>query len=253
MLGVWGVQRAVRTEYLLLSALHQLDTLPKNAAPLDAGIATSKAKWLAQLRLGNQLNPHYRQFTPLAAEITMAQADWLNTTWILESAVTSRPFVYAFWFGLARTYTQMGRTEDAIGALMHLEQLRPRASATRVMEIVVANLRGDDAQAKALLQDQFAHPSLPMDYQIPQTGYALGLKLHDQGLVIQSLELRNRLWPQQAADGYFRMGLSYSEMEPRNTARALQAFTQGLQQVAPLHRNEYLRQVPEVYREQLQR
>jgi hypothetical protein len=75
-------------------------------------------------------------------------------------------------------------------------------------------------------------------------GYALGIKLQDQALAVQALELRKQYWPQSTADSYFRMGQVYRDIAPRDNEKALQAFARGLQSVPPQERSQYIQQVP---------
>jgi len=250
-LGIYTTQRAVRAEYWLSSAVRHLHSLPKNNQPLDARQSADKTRWVEDLRRGDQLNPHYRKFTPIAIETLLPEQDWANAAWVLESAVASRPYVYGFWFNLASCYIQLKQTEKAQQALSHLQALRPRAAGTRIMEVLVANARGDQRQAEALIRQALDQPELPLDYQIPETAYALGLKLNHQDLVIHALEVRNRYWPQLAAEGYFRMGLAYSDIAPRNAAQAQQAFMNGALALPAEQRSAYKKQVPTPFRQNL--
>ena len=251
LLAVAVSERAIRAEHLFVHALQAAYALPRNDTPLSAQQQASKDAMLVELRAAIALNPHYRQFIPLAAEVMANQHDWTNARWILQSTIDSRPNVYALWLGLAQATIQLHAGDDALNAWHHLQLLRPQASATRAIGIAALSVSGHDAAAKVLLEDSLAHAEPGMDYEILQSGYALGLKWQDQALAVRALTLRNTYWPQQAADGYFRIGLVYAQTPPRNDALALQAFTHGLRSVPVDARAGYRQQVPLPYRQQL--
>ena len=81
-----------------------------------------------------------------------------------------------------------------------------------------------------------------------QTGYAIGYKTHNWPLAIRSLELRNKTWPAQAADGYLRLGKLYAEPAVQDDAKALAAFKAGLNAVPMEQKENYRNQVPAQYR-----
>jgi len=252
LLDLYTFQRGARAEHATLHAVFESATLPRNAAALDAPALARKSALLNELRIGVALNPNNRKLTPLVAEVMSDQEDWSNTAWILRSVVDNHPSVYALWLGLTRAYVHLQQPSLALDALHHLQQLRPTAPATRSLEIAVLSISGHDDQARALLQAQINHPDAYLDYELPQVGYALALKLQDQTLAVRTLALRNSYWPEQAADGYFRMGLAYAQLAPRNHALALQAFASGLRSVPPSQRDNYLRQVPAPFQQALQ-
>ena len=251
LLDLYAFQRGARAEHAILHAVFEAATLPRNTTALDAPALARKTALLDELRRGIALNPHIRKFTPLVAEVLSTQDDWANTAWILRSVVDNHPCVYALWLGLTRAYVHLQQPGLAMDALHHMQQLRPTAPATHSLEIAVLAINGRNDQARALLQAQIDHPDAYLDYELPQVGYALALKLKDQALAVRTLKLRNTYWPEQAADGYFRMGLAYSELAPRNHALALQAFANGLHSVPPAEHDNYLLQVPPPFRQAL--
>jgi O-antigen ligase len=115
---------------------------------------------------------------------------------------------------------------------------------------VLSNV-GQEAKAADLLRGYFDNRNY--DYELVQAGYAVGLKMHDQALAIRALEVRNQTWPEQAADGYFRMGTIYAEATPPSSALALNAFSAGLAAVPAAEKDNFLQQVPAHYRAQLQK
>jgi tetratricopeptide (TPR) repeat protein len=108
---------------------------------------------------------------------------------------------------------------------------------------------GRDAQATQAVNDYFDQGRY--DYALVQAGYALGLKTHNWPLAIRSLELRNQAWPEQTADGYFRLGLIFADPGLHDDAKALAAFRAGLQAVPPEQKDSFRQQVPAQYRAKL--
>ncbi len=251
VLALYLTHRAAMAERTLVQALQLADRLVQADAPQSPEMQEVKARMLAMLREGVALNPYYRKFTPMAAEVLTAQGDWANVAWILQSVVDSHPNVPALWQGLALAYAQLHDRTRALQALAQVQRLRPDTLSTRNLEIVVLSNVQQDAEAARQLRQSF--DAGHFDYALAQAGYALGLKTHDLDLAIRSLELRNRHWPEQAADGYFRMGKVYAEATPPRREQALLAFTAGLAAVPAQERANYRQQVPVEYRTQLQK
>ena len=251
LLAIYLTQRAVRAEYQLATALMMANKLPKDERPLDADTAARKAAMLDTLRAGIALNPHYRAFIPLAAEVMTVEGDWHNTAWILSTTVASRPYVYALWSGLTRAYIGLHEGPQALDALAHLRDLKPDAWSTRVLGIEALSIADQDEQALALLNQCLHHPDATMGFELPQVGYALGLKHQDQALALRALRLRNQYWPAQAADGYWRIGHVYATVAPVQHGRALQAFRDGWALVPEADRQRYRDSVPRPYQQQL--
>jgi hypothetical protein len=70
-------------------------------------------------------------------------------------------------------------------------------------------------------------------------------------LAIRSLELRIKHWPQDAADGHFKLGMLYSSAELGETAQALNAFRRGLAALPAPQKETFLRAIPAQLRAQL--
>jgi len=111
------------------------------------------------------------------------------------------------------------------------------------LQITLFSLAGQDIEARRLVWTALKNKRF--DFELLQTGYALGLKLHDQDLAIQSLTLFNQTWPQHAADTFLRMGKVYVELAQPDDAKALEAFKLGLQEVPEGDRTHYLDLIPE--------
>lgn len=242
LLAAWISVQAGRAEFHLLKALEYTQQLAKTPKTDTTSVEVLVARIRDEASLGIQANPHYRKLTPMISEVLMAHSQWHDAIWILESVIASRPYVPALLEGLALARAQVGDREEADAALTRLHRLRPSSPSTRNTELVVlANTGRDDVarvRAQAWLEDG------AVDVRLLQSIYALGLKTQDWSLALTALKQRNHLWPEQAADGFFRMGLIYSDPAVHNREAAVAAFRQGLLQVPNPERPNYLQQVP---------
>jgi len=220
-------------------------TLPGPAKPEPQ----RKAEMLASLHAGIAIHPHYRKFTAIAAEQLSASGDYANAAWVLETVVASRPHVAGLWAGLAYNYARLGQHGKATTAFNQVKRLKPGAVSTTTLQITLFSLAGQDIEARRLVWTALKNKRF--DFELLQTGYALGLKLHDQDLAIQSLTLFNQTWPQHAADTFLRMGRVYAESEEPNDAKALAAFRQGLAALPDKEKTNYVQQLPERFQSQM--
>jgi O-antigen ligase len=234
--------RAAQAERKIVHALQLAATAAKAKQPISKDLSPIKMQVLVEVREGISINPHYRRLTALVAEPFAAAGDWANAAWILESVVASRPNVAALWSGLAQGYSEMGKFEQASHALQQVQRLKPNSARTRVLEISLLSRSGRDNDAIELLVNQYDRGNF--DFEMVELGYAIGYKTRNWPLVVRSLELRNVTWPEQAADGHFRLGKVFMEPEFQDRARALLEFRSGLNAVPTEQKDNYLSQVP---------
>jgi O-antigen ligase/Flp pilus assembly protein TadD len=249
VLAIYVTVQAVRAESNLVQAI-QLATPTAQSQQLNAtALAERKAAALEHAHRGVAINPHYRKLTAEVAEPFAAQGDWANAIWILESVVASRPHGMALWRGLAMGYAELGNHPEAQRAFREIQRLKPDAPATFTLQAILLNRAGQPHVAANLLRSHLDAGTY--DYAMLQTGYALGLEIHDWPLAIQSLQLRNETWPEQAADGYMRLGKIYADPNMNDIDRALAAFRAGRAAVPPEEVANYTRQVPEPFGAQM--
>lgn len=249
VLATYITQQAFQAERKIVHAIH-LGTFLGQQLPAPAQPeAQRKVEMLTNLREGIAINPHYRKFTAIAAEQLSASGDYANAVWVLETVAASRPHVPALWYGLAINYAQLGKLDQANAALQQLERLKPDAIDTVTLRVTLLSKAGKDDQAIALVNKLL--DAKKFDFELLQTGYALGLKTHNQQLAVRSLELFNLTWPQHAADTYFRLGSVYTDAAATDDAKALAAFKQGFAAVPNREKANYIKQIPERFRAQM--
>lgn len=249
--AAWGycTVQAMRAEYKLIHAIHMMNGLLRGT-PVDEATRTARtADMLNSIREGIAINPHYRKITAELAEPFAASGDWANAVWILESVVASRPHVAALWSALATGHATLGQHAHAQAALQHVKRLKPDAVATQTLEAFVLHTAGHSDQAIALLNHCF--DAGEFDFAMLQTAYAIGYQATNWPLAIRSQELKIATWPEQAADGYFRLGLIYAKPAVHDDDRALASFKAGLEKVPPTQQANYLSQVPVEFRRRM--
>jgi len=247
MLAAFISAQAFRAEYHIVQALKLSAKLSKGA-DLDVNArAEMKFDLLHHLRTGIDINPHYRRLSALAAEPLSAQGDWHNAIWVLESVAGSRPHIAAIWEGLALAHSALGEHDAALHAVNEVKRLRPGTFETVGLEVRVLSQAGRDQQATELLEKHFNAGTF--DVPMTEMGYAIGYKTRNWPLAIRSLELRNQMWPAQAADGHMRLGKIYMEPEINDRTRALNAFREGRNAVPADQKENYREQVPEMFRD----
>lgn len=249
VLSTYITWQAANAERRLVRAIELVDSLRRPQIVGAPSWADRKTQAVQYAREGISINPHYRKLTAEIAEPLAAGEDWENAVWILESVAKSRPNVVAIWTGLAMGYSQLGRQERAQEAYRQVRRLKPDATSTRTLEVILLGRTGNAEQVERLLTSYFDQGKY--DYDMVQAGYAIGYKTQNWSLAIRSLELRNKTWPEQAADGYFRLGKLYADPALQDHAKALAAFKQGLAAVPPEEMESYREQVPKPYRSQI--
>ena len=66
-----------------------------------------------------------------------------------------------------------------------------------------------------------------VDYDLLNAAYVLGVRSSDWNLAIDGLETRNRLYPEQALDGWLKMGAIYAT-NLANEPKALEAYRKAM-------------------------
>ena len=245
VLTAYITQQAAQAEWKIVSAV-KLAFYSHQIRSSDPKLSESKRKQLLQdIRQGVAINPHYRKLTPTVANNLAASGDWADAVWIWESVAGSRPNIAEIWSNIARGYTQLGQYDRAMGALQEWQRLHPDAPGSTALEVALLNRMGQ--QAQALQKIMGAYDRGQYDFSLLMTGYAMGLEIHNWPLAIRSLELRNQTWPEQAADGYLRLGKIYADPAVHDEAKALSAFRAGLAAVPANQSGNFTSQVPEQY------
>lgn len=242
----WQAQRA---ENYLINAIRLAVQYGLADAAGDPAANGFKARALDSVRAGVAINPHYRRLTAEVAEPFAARRDWVNSTWILQSVADSRPHVPVLWRALAAAYAHQGQHDRADQAFLQVQRLKPDSLSTISLRATLLTLRNRSGEAITLLGQQFDAGAF--DFEMVQTAYAIGYKAKDWAWVARTLNLMITTWPEQAADGYFRLGTLYTESGAKDEVKAAIAYRQGLASVPLAQRDNYIHQVPEPFKSQM--
>lgn len=241
--------QAYRAEKSLVRAIELAYRYGKAEQSGDPTAGATKDLALESVKTGVAINPHYRRLTAIAAEPFAARGDWRNAVWILETLVASRPHVAALWTALAKGYSRLGQHGPATQAMQQVKRLKPNRISTHSLEARLLAEAGHFTKATELINSYYDQGKF--DYDMVQVGYEISYKTHDWPLAIRSLELRNRVWPQFAADGHLRLGKIYAEPTLGDKAKALIEFKKGLDAVPAEQKENFRSQVPIQFRAQM--
>ncbi|MDZ7938872.1 MAG: O-antigen ligase family protein [Rhodoferax sp.] len=241
--------QAIRVEWVIVSSIHRFNhalqlhkTDPATARRLhDEGVAL--------VQEGMALNPHYRKLLYIPAEQLASLGDWVTTADVLQHIADSRPHIANVWSNLVLARIELKQADAAEAALHELARLQPNTARVRSMELLLLSRTGREAEAAEKIRDYFARGVVDFDATI--FAYSLGLQLQQWDLVEQGLLLRAEYWPETAVDSYYRLGQAYVQAGAGYEARALQAFRDGEAHLPKGEVNNYLRQLPPIYRAQM--
>jgi O-antigen ligase len=242
--------QAQRAEAYLVNALHLAVQFGRADQSGDRQAAESfKTRAMESARAGIAINPHYRRLTAEVAEAFAARGDWKNAVWILESVAASRPHVPAIWKALAEGFAQLGEHSQAERAYQEVRRLRPEAISTITLHANLLVKAGSPERAVTVLNHQL--DTKAVDFEMVQAAYAIGYTTRNWRLAERALETYIAMWPDLAADGYFRLGQLYSDSPLKDEEKAASAFRSGWEKVPEKQQEHYRNQVPPPFRDQI--
>jgi tetratricopeptide (TPR) repeat protein len=240
-LAAYITQQAAASESLIVRAT-------KIALSVSQSGDYNNPKWIAQreemLRLikeGIDINPHYRKITPMVADELAKWGDWKNAVWIWESVLGSRPYVAAIMSNVARGYAQMGEPDKAMAMLERAKKIQPKAPSVRSLEVILLSRNGNEPKALEIAREDILADKY--DYDMVNTGFVLAMRAKDWDLAIKSMELRNKGWPANKADGDAKIGNAWIGKGDVN--KALEYFRSALAATPPEQRQTMLNAIPQ--------
>ena len=73
------------------------------------------------------------------------------------------------------------------------------------------------------------------------------MRIRDPELAILALEIRIKSWPNDAVDGWLKLGKIYDAPEARNEGKALQSYRAALKAAQPSEKMAVLAAIPSTY------
>lgn len=248
VLAGYITQRAVASEYKLVTAVRLALAVTASGNPNDARMQATRNEILQLVREGIALNPHYRKITPMVGDEAARWGDWENATWIWDSVLGSRPNIVAVLGNTARGYSSMGRQDQALAYLERAKRIQPNAPTVRSLEVILLARTGQEA--KALEAAKAAMAANIVDYDLANSLFILAWRAKDYSTARQALARRVAGWPASSAEALVQLGRMTAE-EYNDQARGIEYYRRGLAAASPAERPALLQLVPGEVRPQV--
>ncbi len=216
--------QAAESEAKIVTAVKMALTITQSGQPNSPRNDKTKAEMLKLAREGIAINPHYRKITPMLGDEMAKWGDWKNATWIWESVIGSRPYVVAMMSNVARGKAQFGEIPAALEYLERAKKIQPKAVSVRSLEVILLSRSGKEAEALKLAKVAFADNTLDIDMM--NAAYILGIRASDFKFAIESMEVRNKSYPDQKVDGLLKIGTVHANYT-KDEAKATEIFRQA--------------------------
>ncbi len=234
-------QQAAATEQKIVTAVKMSLSITQSKDYNNPKWDKTKKEMLTLAREAIAINTHYRKITPMLGDELAKWGDWKNAIWVWESVVVSRPYVVAIMSNIARGYATIGNNEKALEFLERGEKLQPKAVSIRSLKVILMSRTGKEPEAAALAKRYMDEGTF--DYDLTNAAYVLGVRKGDFDMAIQGLELRNKGWPANQADGYTKLGAIYA-IQKKDDAKALAAYKLALAATPERDRDALRAQIP---------
>jgi O-antigen ligase len=249
-LAAFIAQQAAESESKIVRAVKYALSVTQSGDYQNPRWDKTKREMLTLIKEGIDINPHYRKITPMVADELAKWGDWRNAVWIWESVLDSRPYVVAIMSNVARGYAQMGQNEKALEYLKRAKELQPKATSVNSLEVILLSRTGKEAQAYKQTKELVAAGTY--DFDLINAAYVLGARAKDWPMAINALELRSERWPEQKADGLFKLGGIYASVaEIKDEDKALAAYRSALAATPEANRAALRAQIPPAYQARL--
>ena len=210
----------------------------------------TKREMLTLIKEGTDINPHYRKITPMVADEMAKWGDWKNAVWIWESVLSSRPYVVAIMSNVARGYAQIGQNEKALEYLTRAKALQPKATSVNSLEVILLSRTGKEPQAYRRSKELMEAGEY--DFDLINAAYVLGARAKDWPMALKALELRSQRWPEQAVDGWLKIGNIYASVaEVKDESKALAAYKAAMAAAPEANKAATRAQIPAAYQARL--
>lgn len=249
VLAVYIAQQAIECESKIIRAVKIAITISQSGYPKDPRWDNLKSEMITLLREGVAINPHYRKLTPIVADSLASWGDWKNATWIWESVLESRPYVVALLANVTRGQIQALNFPKAEENLNRAMALQPSSPVLATLQVILWTRNGKEKEAmieaKELVKTGIIDPDLL------RTAYFLGMRNQDPELAIMALKQRIKTWPNQAVDGWLKLGHIYAAAESKNDELAVESYRSAFEAAEPQNRVAVLAMIPTKYRDKV--
>lgn len=239
-------QQAIECESKLIRAVKIALSINRSGIAQDKRWDDAKAEMLLLVREGIDINPHYRKVTPIVADALAGWGDWKNATWIWQSVLKSRPYVFALMANVARGHMQAGNYTDAQEMLARARTVRPDDREIQSLQVMLWSRTGKETEAAAMAKNIVRNGTADPD--AVRTAYYLGMRTRDPELAILALQLRIQNWPAEATQGWVMLGDIYMTPEARDEGKAIESYRNAVKTAPANLKASILKHVPLKYR-----
>jgi predicted Zn-dependent protease len=158
--------------------------------------------------------------------------------------------VTALLSNIARGQIQAGNFPKAEEMLSRAITLQPKSPILATLQVILWSRSGKEKEAITLAKTLIQNGTPDID--LLRVAYFLGMRNKDPVLAIMALELRIKAWPQQAVDGWLKLGHIYASPEFKNEALAIQSYRSAIAAAEPQHQASILRMISPSYQTKVQ-
>jgi O-antigen ligase len=241
-LAIFIAQQAIECESKIVRAIKIALTISQSGKATDPRWGDLKAEMLRLIRDGIAINPHYRKLTPTVADAMANWGDWENASWIWESVSESRPNVVALLANVTRAEIQIGNFPKAEQCLNRAIHIQPDSISLKTLQMMLWARTGREREAGIRAKELLHTQGITQD--LVRTAYFLGMSNGDANLAIDAMEVRIKTWPEQAMDGWLKLGNIYASPELHNDEMALQSYRAAIDATEPQYKDSMRALIP---------
>ena len=118
------------------------------------------------------------------------------------------------------------------------------------LEVILLSRTGNEPQAYRRSKELMEAGEY--DFDLINAAYVLGARAKDWPMALKALELRSKRWPEQAVDGWLKIGNIYASVaEVKDESKALAAYKAADVCSSDLNRAALRAQIPPAYQARL--
>lgn len=248
-LAIFIAQQAIECESKIVRAIKIALTISQSGKATDPRWGDLKAEMLQLIREGIAINPHYRKLTPTVADAMANWGDWKNASWIWGSVSESRPNVVALLANVARAEIQIGNFPKAELNLHRAIHIQPDSISLKTLEMLLWVQTGREREAGIRAKELLHAQGITQD--LVRTAYYLGMRNRDAALAIEAMKVRITTWPEQAMDGWLKLGNIYASPELHNDEMAIKSYRAALDATEPQYKDSMRALIPRRFHAEL--
>jgi len=248
VLALYISQQAAECESRIVRATKMALTISQSGDANNPKWDKQKKEMLILIKEGIDINPHYRKITPMVADELSKWGDWKNALWIWESVIASRPYVIGMMQNAVFAAMQLGQFDKAMQYVQRIKKMNPNIANIRAAEVILLSRTGHQAEARLLAIQYLA--SGARNFDLINAGFFVGVAEKDWDLALTALRLKIKDFPEQAMDGWVKIGDIYT-IEKKDEVNALIAYRNAMKLGTPQQQDMLRSKLPSAYLKKL--